>query len=45
MVDGLAKGDRSKWEFYFEMNIIAFFNTVVYYMDKSEYEKELRRGN
>ena len=33
-VDDLAKGDRSKWEYYLDMNLIEFFNTLAFQKDK-----------
>ena len=35
-VDDLAKGDRSKWEYYLNMNLIEFFNTLAFQKDKQE---------
>lgn len=34
MIDRLAGGDRSKWDFYLDMLLIEFFNTVAFYSDK-----------
>ena len=33
-VDELASGDRTKWEFYLNMNIVEFFNEMAYRKDR-----------
>lgn len=38
-INNLANNDRSKWEYYEDMNIIEFLNTLVFYKDKSEDDK------
>jgi hypothetical protein len=37
-LNNLSNNDRSKWDYYGEMNVIEFLNTVVFYKEKSEYE-------
>jgi hypothetical protein len=39
VINNMANNDRSKWDFYFDLNVIEFLNTVVFYKDKSEEEK------
>ena len=35
-VDELASGDRTKWEYYLNMNIVEFFNEMAYRKDRRE---------
>jgi hypothetical protein len=32
----MANNDRTKWDFYFDMNVIEFLNTASFYKDKSD---------
>ena len=38
-INNLANNDRGKWDYYFDMNIIEFLNTLVFFKDKSEDDK------
>jgi hypothetical protein len=35
----MSNNDRTKWDFYFDLNVIEFLNTVVFFKDKSEEDK------
>ena len=37
----MSNNDRTKWDFYFDLNVIEFLNTVVFFKDKSEEDKRL----
>jgi hypothetical protein len=39
-INQIANDDRTKWEFFLEMKLIEFLNTVSFYKDKGEFEKE-----
>jgi hypothetical protein len=41
VINNMSNNDRSKWDFYFDLNVIEFLNTVVFYKDKSEEDKRL----
>jgi hypothetical protein len=32
----MANNDRSKWQYFFELNLIEFLNAVVFYKDKAK---------
>jgi hypothetical protein len=32
----MANNDRSKWQYFFELNLIEFLNAVVFFKDKAE---------
>jgi hypothetical protein len=36
----MSNDDRSKWEFFFDMSVTEFLNTVCFYKDKAEQEKK-----
>ena len=43
----MSNNDRTKWDYFFSMNVIEFLNTVAFYKDKAEedkreYEERLR---
>jgi hypothetical protein len=40
-INNMSNNDRSKWDFYFDLNVIEFLNTVVFFKDKSEEDKRL----
>jgi len=39
MIHNLSNNDRTKWDFFFEMNVIEFLNTVCFYVDKADVER------
>lgn len=48
-LDNISGNDRTKWDYYLNMNTIAFLNTLAYYKDKQAYieeqlEQQRRRG-
>jgi hypothetical protein len=38
-INSLSNNDRTKWEYFFEMNVIEFLNTVAFYKDMNEQSK------
>jgi hypothetical protein len=48
-LDNISGNDRTKWEYFLNMNVIEFLNTLAYYKDKQGYiEEQLeqqRRGS
>jgi len=48
-VNDLSNNDRTKWDYFFKMNVIELLNTVTFYKDKyendkAEHERSLRYG-
>jgi len=40
----MANNDRSKWDYFFNLNVIELLNTVSFMKDKGEHDKsELER--
>lgn len=39
----MANNDRTKWDYYFNMNVVEFLNTVAHHKDRTEYESEQQR--
>ena len=39
-LDNLSNNDRTKWEYFLEMNVIEFLNSLSYFKDKQNYIKE-----
>jgi hypothetical protein len=39
-LDNLSNNDRTKWDAFLDMNVVAFLNTLAYYKDKQEYIAE-----
>lgn len=35
-INDMANNDRTKWDFYFDMNVTEFLNTASFYKDKSD---------
>jgi len=49
VVNDLSNNDRTKWDYFFKMNVIELLNTVTFYKDKyendkAEHERSLRYG-
>lgn len=48
MINNMANNDRTKWDYYFDMNVLGFLNAVSFYKDKQDNDNELlkksRRG-
>ncbi len=40
MINTMANNDRSKWDYFFDMNVIEFLNAVCFYKDKAEHDKK-----
>ena len=40
MIDKMADGKREMWDYYFDLNIIEFLNTVAFYKDKTDHERK-----
>ena len=48
-LDSLSNNDRTKWEYFLNMKVIAFLNTLAYYKDKQDHiieeqQKQMRRA-
>lgn len=41
----MSGGDRIKWDYFFDMNIIEFLNSVSFKKDKEEYIYNLNKRN
>lgn len=47
----MSNNDATKWNYFFKMNVTEFLNTVVFYKDKNEHDRQLheramrRNGN
>jgi hypothetical protein len=41
----MANNDRSKWQYFFELNLIEFLNAVVFYKDKAEEDLRIWKAN
>ena len=39
----MANDRRELWDYFFDMNIIEFLNTVAFYKDKNDYDIELQK--
>jgi len=42
-LDSLSNNDRSKWDYYLDMNVVAFLNTLAYFKDKQDYIAEAQK--
>lgn len=40
-LDVLSGGDRSKWEYLLELDVIEFLNYMAFVKDKKAYEEEI----
>jgi hypothetical protein len=38
-INDMCNNDRTKWDYFFQMNVIEFLNTISFYMDKSESDR------
>ncbi len=38
-INDMANNDRTKWDYFFKMNVIEFLNTTSFYKDKGEDDK------
>jgi hypothetical protein len=43
-INDMCNNDRTKWDYFFNMNVIEFLNTVSFYIDKSESDREIERA-
>ena len=47
----MSNNDATKWNYFFKTNVTEFLNTVVFYKDKNEHDRQLhervmrRNGN
>ena len=41
VINNMANNDRSKWEYFMELNLIEFLNAVVFFKDKAEEDKRI----
>ncbi len=39
-LDAISNHDRTKWEYFFKMNVIEFLNCISFYKEKQEWEFE-----
>ena len=44
-LDWLSGGDRTKWDYYLNMNVLAFLNTIAFYKDKAKNAEEINMGH
>lgn len=44
-LDNLSNHDRTKWGFFYDMNIIEFLNSISFYRDKQEWEYQRDKLN
>jgi hypothetical protein len=40
----MSNGDRTKWDYYTEMNVVAFLNYLSYISDKERKLKKAQQG-
>lgn len=40
-INSLAGGDKTKWDYFYEMNVIQFLNLVCFQIDEAENENRL----
>lgn len=43
VLDSLSNSDRSKWDYFLNMGVIEFLNTLAFYKDKEKHLEELRK--
>lgn len=41
IINDMANNDSTKWSYYFKMNVIEFLNTVVFFRDKGEHDRQM----
>ena len=39
VINQMANNDRSKWDYYFDMNVTEFLNTIAFQKDRNEHER------
>lgn len=39
-LDNISNNDRTKWDYFLEMNVIEFLNTLAYYKEKGIWQAE-----
>jgi hypothetical protein len=39
VINQMANNDRSKWDYYFDMNVTEFLNTIAFHKDRNEHER------
>ena len=45
-INAMANNDRTKWDFFFDMNVIEFLNTVAFFKDHNEMQiAEMKKHN
>jgi hypothetical protein len=45
VIDSLSNGDRTKWNYFTEMGVVEFLNTLAYYKDKQQELENIRWRN
>ena len=45
MLDNVSNHRRELWDYYLEMNVVVFFNTLVFYKDKQDYIEFITHAN
>ena len=43
VLDNLSNNDRTKWDYFLNMNVIAFLNTLQYYRIKEKHLDHQKR--
>lgn len=43
VLDNLSNHDRTKWDFFLNMDVVEFLNTVSFYKDKQKWEHEIQK--
>lgn len=44
VLNGMSNGDRTKWDYYTDMNVVAFLNYLSYVTDKERKLKKAQQG-
>lgn len=42
VLDSLSNSDRTKWDYFLNMGVIEFLNTLAYFKDKEKHLEQLR---
>ena len=44
-INAMSNNDRSKWDYYFDLNVIEFLNSVTFYKDKADEDYRVSEQN
>lgn len=44
VLDGLSNSDRTKWDYFLNMKVIEFLNTLAFYKDKQDQLRQMNNG-